>query len=975
MTHPVRIPRKLIETALPLEDINVACAREKSIRHGHPSTLHLYWARRPLAAARAVIWSQMVNDPSWKYEGQEIPNHLKGSIQASRNRLFRILSKLVLWESTTNESVLKDAREEIWKSWRETCELNRDHPDAATLFNPEVLPAFHDPFAGGGALPLEAQRLGMESWASDLNPVAVLINKAMIEIPPRFAGKPAIGPDVTAGSDKGRGGLELRDWKGAAGLAEDVRRYGAWMRERALAKIGHLYPKVLVTDEMVALRHDLEAYRGQELTVIAWLWARTVKSPDPAFADVEVPLVSSFWLSTKPGKETWVEPVVTGKTYEFVVRFGKPADAERIGLGTTAGKRSAFNCLMSGSPVDYNHIRAMGKTEGLGIRLMATVAEGERGRVYLSPTQEIEAVALTARPEWVPENVLPDNPRDFKTPNYGLATYGSLFTKRQLVALNTFADLVSEAREQVKADALAAGWPEGATLDDGGNGAQAYADAVAVYLGFAVSRSADRGSTICSWDSSPKMEALRNTFGRQAIPMTWDFAEGNPFSESSGNWLNNVDWSAKACAFLPALSISTAVQKDAQAQTISAGKVVSTDPPYYDNIGYADLSDFFYIWQRRTLRDVFPTLLAGSAVPKMEELVATPYRHGGKDKAESFFLDGMTGAMHRIAVQSHPAFPVTIYYAFKQSESQKEAGTASTGWETFLEAVIRAGFSLVGTWPMRTEMANRSIGSGTNALASSIILVCRRRADDAPVCDRREFLAELKERLHTDLAVMIEGEDGKSPVAPVDLAQAAIGPGMGVYSKYRQVMEADGTPMPVREALVLINRSVDEFFGEAESDWDSDTKFCLPWFQKHGFDPGSFGDADQWARSKNTSVAGLQEAGVLVAKSGEVRLLRLEDYPSDWKPESDARIPVWESLHQMIRALRSGGSQEAGQLLARIPRHQEAIRKLAYRLYTWCERNGKAEDARPYNELATAWESIRRDAERAPTHGPQTELL
>ncbi|MBK8804084.1 MAG: DUF1156 domain-containing protein [Fibrobacteres bacterium] len=974
MTHPVRIPRKLIETALPLEDINVACAREKSIRHGHPSTLHLYWARRPLAAARAVIWSQMVNDPSWKYEGKEIPNDLKDSIQDSRNRLFRILSKLVLWESTTNESVLKEAREEIWKSWRETCELNANHPDAATLFDPTKLPAFHDPFAGGGALPLEAQRLGLESWASDLNPVAVLINKAMIEIPPRFVGKPAIGPDVAVGSDKGRGGLELRDWKGAAGLAEDVRRYGAWMRERALAKIGHLYPKVRVTDEMVALRPDLEAYRGQDLTVIAWLWARTVKSPDPAFADTDVPLVSSFWLSTKPGKETWVEPVVSGREYKFVVRVGKPQDEELVGQGTKAARGANFTCLFTQAPVDAKHIKGEGMAGRMGARLMTIVAEGERGRVYLDPMAEMEEIALQAEPDWIPENALPDDPRNFWTVQYGLATYGSLFTKRQLVALNTFADLVNEAREKVKADALAAGWPEVATLDDGGNGAQAYADAVAVYLGLGVGRSSDFWCTIATWSSAPKNELVSHAFTKQAIPMTWDFAECNPLSDSGGNYTQNLSFVAKCIEKLDPRVAGFANQGNAQFQDFSRGKVISTDPPYYDNIGYADLSDFFYIWQRRTLRNVFPILFAGTAVPKMEELVATPYRHGGKANAEAFFLDGMTHAMHQLAVQGHPAFPVTIYYAFKQSES-KGGGTASTGWETFLEAVIRAGFSLVGTWPMRTERDARSIGIGTNALASSIILVCRRRADDAPVCDRREFLAELKERLHTDLAVMIEGEDGKSPVAPVDLAQAAIGPGMGVYSKYRQVMEADGTPMPVREALVLINRSVDEFFGEAESDWDSDTKFCLPWFQKHGFDPGPFGDADQWARSKNTSVAGLQEAGVLVAKSGEVRLLRLEDYPSDWKPESDARIPVWESLHQMIRALRAGGSQEAGQLLARIPRHQEAIRKLAYRLYTWCERNGKAEDARPYNELATAWESIRRDAERAPTHGPQTELL
>jgi putative DNA methylase len=821
VSTPIKSPRKLIEVALPLDDINAAAAREKSIRHGHPSTLHLWWARRPLAAARAVLFAQMVNDPGYE-SGQGFQRGInKKDAARERERLFDIIRELVKWENTNNEAVLNAAREEIRKSWRETCKLNERHPQAAELFNPEKLPAFHDPFAGGGAIPLEAQRLGLEAHASDLNPVAVLINKAMIEIPPKFAGRAPVGP-IPPGEKQAR---MAEDWSGARGLAEDVRRYGHWMREQAEQRIGHLYPKVEITAEMAKERPDLKPLVGQQLTVIAWLWARTVRSPNPAYADREVPLASTFLLSTKAGKEAWVEPVVDGSQYRFEVRVTDgeckpPASAKG---GTTAGKRSAFRCVMSDVPVTYDHIREEGKAGRMGQRLMAVVAEGQRGRIYLSPTDTIQGIAESAQPSWKPDVPLPDNTRDFKTPNYGMRSFGDLFTPRQLVALTTFSDLVAEARERIRGDALQSGMPDdGRGLDAGGTGATAYAEGICVNLSFALSRSADRGSSICSWDSSPKMEALRNTFGRQAIPMVWDFAEGNPFSESSGNWLNNVDWASKAIERLPALVFSAVDQADAAVQQISGGRVVSTDPPYYDNIGYADLSDFFYVWLRRSLRSTYPNLFATLAVPKAEELVATPYRHGSKEGAERFFLDGMTAAMHNIAEKAHGGFPVTIYYAFKQSDT-KESGTASTGWETFLAAVLRAGFALTGTWPMRTELGNRMIGSGTNALASSIILVCRRRPEDAPSISRRDFVRELKEQLTEALEAMVGGEGGASPIAPVDLAQAAIGPGMAVFSKYSSVLEANGEPMSVHTALTLINKQVDEVLGG--ENFDADTNF------------------------------------------------------------------------------------------------------------------------------------------------------
>lgn len=960
MTTPIKSPKKLIEVALPLDAINVASAREKSIRHGHPSTLHLWWARRPLAAARAVIFAQMVNDPGG--ERGYFAGRTKAQAAAKREELFNIIEDLVQWENTNNEAVLARARSAIRESWVETCRLNKGHPQAAELFNPEKLPAFHDPFAGGGALPLEAQRLGLESWASDLNPVAVTINKAMIEIPPKFAGRAPVGPRL-ADDKQGKFG---EDWSGAKGLAEDVRRYGAWMRAEAQKRIGHLYPKIEVTAQMVAERPDLRPYLGEKLTVIAWLWARTVKSPNPAFADVEVPLASTFVLSSKEGKQAYVRPVVEGGDYRFTVQVGEPDEAAKN--GTKLSRGANFQCLMSDTPIESKHIYSEAKAGRMGSRLMAIVAEGARGRVYLAPTAEHAAIAAQARPDWKPEVAMPENPRWFSPPNYGLKTYGDLFTPRQLVALTTFSDLVQDAIARCRQDALAAGMADdGVGLDAGGRGAAAYAEAVGVYLAFAISRSVDRGSNICTWDSSPKMEALRNTFGRQAIPMTWDFAEGNPFSESSGNWLFNIEWGAKALQSFPAIANGNASQQDAQSQTVSVNKVVSTDPPYYDNIGYADLSDFFYVWLRKSLKPIYPGLYATLAVPKAEELVATPYRHGSKDKAEKFFLDGMTQAMHNLAEKAHPAFPVTIYYAFKQSETKGEAGTHSTGWETFLQAVLDAGFAITGTWPMRTELSNRMIGSGTNALASSIVLVCRQRAHDAPTTGRRAFIRELNAALPDALDEMTRG-GVNSPVAPVDLSQAIIGPGMAIFSQYSAVLEADGTKMSVKTALQLINRFL------AEDDFDHDTQFCLAWFEQQGWATGKFGDGDVLARAKGTSVSGLAEAGVLESSGGALRLLRWAELNPNWSPEDDTRTPVWEALHQLIRALNQDGETAAGTLLARMPDRAEPIRSLAYRLYTLCERQGWAEDARAYNELVTAWSSVETAAAESGPVGAQSYL-
>ena len=951
--------KKLIEIALPLEAINKASAREKSIRHGHPSTLHLWWARRPLAAARAVIFAQMVDDPS---SNPDLFPTEKAQ-EKERQRLFKIIENLVQWENTTNEEVLNQARAEIWQSWRRTCADHADHPRAKELFDRNRLPAFHDPFAGGGALPLEAQRLGLESFASDLNPVAVLINKAMIEIPPKFAGKPPVNPDWTSKSDDRKA---LTIWKGPEGLAEDVRYYGKWMRDEAEKRIGHLYPKIEITADMAKDRPDLKPYIGRKLIVIAWLWARTVKSPNPAFAQVDVPLASTFMLATKAGKEAYVEPVIEGTGYRFTVKAGKPKDPEAAKNGTKLSRGANFQCLMSGAPISGDYIRAEAKAGRMSARLMAIVAEGDRGRVYIDPLPEHEDAAQRASPTWKPDVEFFQQALGFRVGNYGMTRWSDLFTDRQLVALTTFADLVGEARELVRRDANAAGLPEDhKPLREGGDGIAAYADAVVLYLGFAVSKTSNRASTLCTFKIT--VECPGDTFGRQALPMSWDYAEANSVCGPSGSFESMVKNTVAGLLSNNARSsaVGYASQADASSQLLSSGKLISTDPPYYDNIGYADLSDFFYVWLRRSLRPIFPDIFSTLVVPKSEELVATPERHGGSEKAEAFFLDGMTQAVQRLADQAHPAFPISIYYAFKQAESQSEAGTASTGWETFLDAVIRSGFGVSGTWPMRTERENRKRNQDANALASSIVLVCRPRPADATVATRRDFLSALKSELPSALAHLQAGN-----IAPVDLAQAAIGPGMAVFTRYTRVVDAEGNPMAVREALALINQVLDEALAEQEGDFDADSRWALTWFEQQGFAEGEYGIAEQLSKSKNTSVSGLVEAGILHSKAGKVRLLKPAELPADWDPENDPRLTAWETVHHLVRVLESLGESGAATLVAKLGSRAETARELCYRLYTVCERKKRAAEALSYNALVQSWPEIARLAQtvrEAPT--------
>lgn len=913
--------KKLIEVALPLEKINAESAREKSIRHGHPSTLHLWWARRPLAAARAVIWSSLVDDPSAHPE--LFPTEEDQSKE--RQRLFKILEDLVVWENSNDQDVLNAAKAEIMKS---------------TNGNP---PALLDPFAGGGAIPLEAQRLGLEAHAHDLNPVAVMINKAMIEIPPRFANMAPVNPDDRISHTKDT-------WCGVQGLAADIRYYGSWMKNEAFKRIGHLYPKMRIPEEM----------GGGESTVIAWIWARTVKCPNPA-CGCEMPLASNFVLSKKKGNEAYVEPLLDFEkkkiTYKVINGTIKNAVSAKIGRG------AKFRCIMCNENADDDYIKGQAESGKMGATLIAVVAEGKNGRLYIKPDDEQVLSAKTDKPDSYPSESLPYDPRNVWCVNYGLDTYDKLFTSRQLNALTTFSDLVSEVQKQAEKDAIVAGLPNdhiGLALN--GVGAKAYSEAVGVYLGFVVSKLADRGSSICSWDSS--REGLRNTFGRQAIPMVWDYAEGNVFSNSSGCFDNMVDWVVKCVSLLPANGHGEVSQCDAQSDCGLRNIMVSTDPPYYDNIGYADLSDFFYVWMRRSLKGIYNNVFRTMLVPKEEELIVAPYRHEGSPmKAKEFFEDGMLSACKQIYQYSHEDLPVTIYYAYKQSDAD-DSGTASTGWETILTAIIQAGFTITGTWPIRTEMANRSIAAGTNALASSIVLVCRKRTENSQKITRRNLISILRRELRPALKKLQE-----SNIAPVDLAQSAIGPGMGVFSRYQKVLEADGSPMSVRSALHVINEEIDLYFNEQVGDLDSMSRFCVDLFTQNAFNDIKFGDADILARAKGTSVAALSSHDVVYAKAGTVHLIERTELPE--KIDNNESC-IWMLTQQLTQAMATGGVEACAKaVFMMIGSNAERAKDLAYRLYTIAEQKKWATEAYAYNALVVAWPDIQSRAAMMQREKPE----
>lgn len=913
------VKKKLIEVALPLEAINAESAREKSIRHGHPSTLHLWWARRPLATARAVIWSSLVDDPSSHPE--QFPT--EEAQQRERERLFGILTRLVKWENSNDEAILAEAKAEIMKS---------------TDNNP---PALLDPFAGGGAIPLEAQRLGLEAHAHDLNPVAVMINKAMIEIPPKFANMRPVNPE-----SRHQFGSSATP-KGAAGLAEDVRYYGEWMKQEAYKRIGHLYPKAKLSD-------------GSEATVIAWIWARTVKCPNPA-CGCEMPLASSYVLSKKKGKCAWIEPRVFGNKVDFTVHQG-----EKLGkvVEPKKGRGATFVCPACGETTLDAYVKEEGKAGRIGAQLMAIVAEGKHGREYLSPTSEHIHAAEVEKPEDYPDGAMPTNPRWFSPPAFGMTDYSHLFTNRQLTALTTFSALVGEAQKKAEADAVAAGmFNDHIGLAEGGTGARAYGEAVGVYLAFAVDKLANICSSIVSWMND--RGAFRETFARQAIPMVWDYAESNPFSAAGGSITTILERITDTIIDLPRTVSSGFVRQfDAQSDAQLRDIMICTDPPYYDNIGYADLSDFFYVWMRQALKETYPKVFRTMLVPKAEELVATPFRFDGSiEKARDFFEDGMFYTCCRLYQYAREDVPVTIYYAFKQSETDTDDSTASTGWETMLSAIIRSGFAITGTWPMRTESAGRSVAQGTNALASSIVLVCHKRALDARSVTRREFINALHREMRPALTKLQSAN-----IAPVDLAQSAIGPGIGVYSRYRSVLEADGKPMSVRAALQIINQELDSFYNEQEGELDRESRFCVELFSQYAFNNIKFGDADILARAKNTSVQALADRGVMMAAKGQVRLLTREEIPEKVNTSEEC---TWLLTQQLARAMEKGGVKECAQIVMNIfGSNGENAKALAYRLYTICERKNWAQEGYAYNNLVVAWPDIQSMAAQMQAEKP-----
>lgn len=886
--------KKLIEVAIPLEAINAASAREKSIKHGHPSALHLWWARRPLAACRAVLFAQLVDDPSSHPE--QFPT--EEAVEAERQRLFRIIEDLVKWENSTKDEVLERARTEIRNNF------------------PDGVPPIYDPFSGGGSIPLEAVRLDLPSRGSDLNPVAVMIGKAMIELPSPFHDRKPIHPSKP----------ERLHYRGAEGLAEDILWYAKELSNRAWRKIGHLYPPVELP------RKD----GGGEATILAWLWARTVASPNPAVRGAHVPLISNYWLCNKPKKSVWVKPVVSGTDISFEVHNGKPDDEDAVAAGTKAGRGANFRCLLTGDAITADYVKAEGMAGRMGWRLLAIVVEAKGGRRYVAPTKEHEALAFSEKPDWRPEYPLSQHPQYMSVTNYGPTNISDLFMDRQTVALNTFLNLIPEV--------------VGSITDN------AYRTAISSYLVLSVSRLANRQSTSAFWDTTG--ETVQQVFAMQALPMRWDTVEGNPFSSSSGNFIGQVEYLAKSVAALPCAKGGSGVkQLDAQNVDFS-GFVVSTDPPYYDNVPYADLSDFFYVWLRKGLASTYPDLFSTMLVPKQEELVADYKRHGGKDEADRFFLDGMTTVMRHMATQGRPDVPAAIYYAFRQGEVD-ESGFSVKGWATFLQAIVDAGYSIGATWPVRTELVG-NLKKNKNALATSVVMACRPRAADAEAISRVEFIRALRRELPAALKEM-----HRASIAPVDIPQASIGPGIAIFSRYASVIERDDSPMPVKTALQIINEELDQYLSSQEGDFDPETRFAVTWFTQHGYEKGVFGDADNLARARGISVDDVRHAGIVESSAGRVRIYKREELEEDWDPETDRHLTIWECCQYLVRQHQLDGlSHHTAVLLKKFGSDKaEAVKDLAYVLYEISDkRRQDRQEATAYNALVTDWTELTRQA-------------
>lgn len=917
--------KKLIEVALPLPYINDASAYDKMPGIGpHPKGIHHWWARLPLPTARAILFASVVDDPEAhpeKWPTEEAQNK-------ERERLFDILRRMMGKKLHESPEVYAEAHAEM---------LN--HCDGR-------LPTVFDPFAGGGSIPLEANRLGFEAHAGDLNPVAVLLNKCNLELAPRWAGHPPVNPE-----DRGRiGGTD--SMRGTHGLAVDVRYYGKIIRDRVRAKIGHLYPKVRLPKE----------YGGGEANVIAWIWARTVASPNPAARGKHVPLISTYWLSSKAGNLTWLEPVIDkmAGTYRFEVRMGKPTDRATISAGTKLSRGAKFKCVLTNEPIAESYIRNEFKAKRYSYEMIAIVAEGKRGKIYLSADDTHKETA-----NFLLETDAPDAEMDINNPNlvsgrgYGITKWLELFSPRQLTAMVTLSDFVKEIGADVKRNALACEL----SVED----ADAYAQTVTTFLALAMDRCGDFNNALCRWNASN--QKVMNLFGRQAIPMVWDFAEANILGESVGGWHTCSEYEADCVEVITAGSAQLGLSRQIDAATGSNGienLMVSTDPPYYDNIAYAALSDFFYIWLRRTVSTIYPDLFSTVLVPKMPELTASPDRFDGdKDKAKEHFESGFRKVFTTLRDKMDHRFPLTVYYAFKQDDEESGAVDEqdsngvdlTTGWETLLEALMSSGFQITATWPVRASQAWRMRAMGSNALASYIVLACRPRSANAPQTASAQFRNELKRTLPAALRHLQQGN-----IAPVDFAQAAIGPGMAIYSRYSRILESSGKPMTVRTALGLINQTLTEVLSEQEDEFDADTRWALAWFEQHGFDTGVFGDAELLSKAKVTSVAGLQQAGIIVSKGGDVRLLRPDELAKDWDPTTDKRLTEWEMTHHLLRVYHheKAGDQATADLLRKIGAQGDIARDLAYRLFNICEKKKFSQEALRYNALVLGWPEIAR---------------
>lgn len=937
--------KKLIEVALPLEAINKESAREKSIRHGHPSTLHLWWARRPLAACRAVLFASLVDDPSaWP---ELFPTEEKQ--KEERQRLFKILEELVVWKNSNNPDTLFKAHSEIARSIsRNRGEKMPEGAEAIRKYIAENAPPVLDPFCGGGSIPLEAQRLGLEAHGSDLNPVAVLITKALIEIPPKFAGKPPVNPEARAQK------TITGKWEGAKGLAEDVRYYGKWMRDEAEKRIGHLYPKVKVTAEMAKDRPDLQQYVDNDLTVIAWLWARTIQCPNPG-CGARTPLVRSFYLSKKTGTEIFADPILD-KEKNRVLRFDIKTEGEPQNNTTDA---KGARCLFCNTFIKKSQLREIAFNEGIEEIPLAIVAKTAMGRIYL-PCDKANVTQLKKPNVLFLDQLMANDRRWFSPPLYGLPKFSDIFTSRQIVMLTTYSDLIAEVRLKIIDDAKRSDLnvEDNRNLDSGGIGSTAYADAVVTYLAEAVSKLTTFNNSLALWRAKENKSA--SGLGRQAFAMTWDFAEINPFAEAGGDFQEiAVRAAPKVISSLPGSPNSIVTQLDARTVINTKGNpLISTDPPYYDNIGYADLSDFFYIWLRSSLKEIYPSTFATVLTPKNQELIAAVHRHGGNtDAATSFFEEGLEKAFLQMYHVQNQQYPLTLYYAFKQTENnetdQKNRGIVSTGWEKMLTGLIQSGFSIIGTWPVRTEQL-KALKAEVNALASSIVLVCRPRPANAPLATRREFITALKQELPPALKTLQQ-----SSIAPVDLAQAAIGPGMAVFTRYSKVMESDGAPMTVRTALAFINETLDEVLAEQEGEFDADTRWALAWFEQYGMNEGAYGTAETLSKAKNTAINALVNDGLITARTGKVKLVPRNELPEDWNPVTDRRLTAWESTQHLIWALEQKGENGAADLLKKLGSGMgETARALAYRLYIICDRKKWTTEALSYNSLITSWSEI-----------------